>query len=62
MSMLRYNETMRMIFSLERSIKDSEKKESLDQRDYAQHCKRMLAAYIVEHRKAARREGEYAIR
>lgn len=64
--MLSYNETMRMIFSLERSIKGAndeyERTGSIDQRDYALHCQRMLDAYIVEHRNVARRDGEYAIR
>lgn len=64
--MLSYNETMRMIFALERSIKEAkteyERTRSIDQRDYALHCQRMLDAYIVEHRNAARKDGEYAIR
>ena len=64
--MLTYNETMGMILSLERSIKNAEaeyeRSGSIDQKDYAEHCKRLLAAYIVEHRKAARKDGEYSMR
>lgn len=59
--MLKYNETLRMVFSLERSIRDTEKSPAGD-KDYAEHCKRLLEGYIIEHRKAARREGLHAIR
>lgn len=64
--MLTYNETMRMILSLERSIKGAEAEYerggSIDQKDYAEHCKRLLKAYIIEHRKVAKRDGEYSMR
>ena len=64
--MLSYKETMGMILSLERSIKnaqeDFEKTGSIEQRDYAIYCERLLKHYITEHRKAAEREDEYAMR
>ena len=64
--MLRYNETYGRILSYERSIRDAEKEVvragNETQKEYAEHLKRLLAAYIIEHRKAARREQEYAER
>lgn len=63
--MLTYDETYSMILSLERSIKDAEKEAengNIEQRDYALHCSRLLQHYIIEHRRAARRDGNHAMR
>lgn len=63
--MLTYDETYSTILSLERSIKDAEKEAEnghIEQRDYALHCSRLLKHYIIEHRRAARRDGLHAMR
>lgn len=62
--MLTYNETLGKILSLERSIKHIEESvtSSPEQLEYRDHCKRVLQEYIKEHRRAARRENEYALR
>lgn len=60
--MLRYEETVRAIYSLEKSIRYAEKEESQEQSNYVKHCKRLLRTYVFEHREAAKRENEYAIR
>lgn len=66
MDMLKYNETVEKIRELEKSLKfaqsDYESTGSIDQRDYAVYLSRLLKLYKDEHRKAAEREGEYAIR
>lgn len=61
--MLTYKETLEAINEMERSIKDVEEKEcSGEQAEYAVHLRRLLKHYIIEHRKAAERENQYAMR
>lgn len=61
--MLTYKETLEAITGIERSIKDVEEKEcSGEQLEYAVHLRRLLKHYIIEHRKAAERENQYAMR
>lgn len=53
------------MLTYERSIKDAEKEAengNIEQRDYALHCSRLLKHYIIEHRRAARRDGLHAMR
>ena len=62
--MLGYQETLDKIWELEKTIKDLESSEyiSEEQSEYLKHCKRVLGAYYLEHRKAARKEKDYAMR
>ena len=61
--MLKYKETLNAIISIEKSIRDLEEIEcSGEQTEYVLHLKRLLRHYIVEHRKAAERENQYALR
>ena len=61
--MLKFDDTVALIYSTERSIRDAEAYENNhEQKEYAEHLKNLLKLYIKEHRQAAEREGKYAIR
>lgn len=61
--MLTYKETLETIVEIEKAIKNTEENESSEEQlEYAAHLRRLLKHYIVEHRKAAEREKEYAMR
>ena len=62
--MLKYQETTEKIWEIEKTIKKLESMESIsmEQREYLKHLRRLLGAYYLEHRKAARKDDEYAIR
>ena len=61
--MLTYKETLETIVEIEKAIKNTEENESSEEQlEYAVHLRRLLKHYIVEHRKAAEREKEYAMR
>lgn len=59
--MLSYEKTVEAIYALEESIKRAEG-DDVHTKEYVEHNKRLLAAMIKEHRRAAARENEYAIR
>ena len=62
--MLNYKDTLQAIQDIELAIKEAESEElnSEERQDYIRHLYRLLNAYITEHRKAARRENQYAER
>ena len=60
--MLTYQDTIYQILELEKRIKNAEKSEDEHIKQYAEHNRRLLKAMIIEHRKAARRAKEYALR
>ena len=62
--MLKYKETTEKIWEIEKTIEKIEKAESIsmEQAEYLKHLRRLLGAYYLEHRKAARKDNEYAIR
>lgn len=62
--MMTYKETLDKIYELEKTIEEARSRAegSIDQEHFMVHCERLLKHYIVEHRKAAKRDGEYAMR
>ena len=60
--MLAYQDTIYQILALEKRIKNAARSEEKHLQEYAEHNRRLLEAMILEHRKAARRENEYAMR
>ena len=62
--MMTYKETLDKIYELEKTIEEARSRAegSIDQEQFAVHCERLLKHYIEEHRKAAKRDGEYAMR
>ena len=60
--MLSYKETYDAIVEIERAIRDMRAEESGERAEYPKHLERLLSAYIVEHRRAAEREKENAMR
>lgn len=62
--MMTYKETLEKIHELEKQIEEARKhaEESIDQEQFAVHLERLRKYYIIEHRKAAKRDGEYAMR
>lgn len=60
--MLTYKETLETIQEIERLIMILKDAQSVKQLEYVKHLERLLRAYKWEHKQAARRENEYALR
>ena len=60
--MLTYKETLVIIQEIERLIMILQDAQSVEQLEYVKHRERLLRAYKWEHKQAARRENEYALR
>lgn len=59
--MLRFKDTVELIYQTEKSIEEADG-EDRHTKEYVEHLKRLLKAYVIEHRKAATRENEWPIR
>ena len=62
--MLTMKETLDKIHELEKAIEQAKTQAegSIDQMQFVEHCERLREHYIKEHRKAAKRENDYAMR
>lgn len=60
--MLTYKETLNAIYEIEKTLELLKSAESIEQQEYVRHLERLLKAYRGEHKQAAKRENEYAMR
>lgn len=61
--MLKYKDSLDLIYETEKAITLAESfEDNHEQQELAKHLRNLLKAYIREHRLAAEREGQYAMR